>query len=89
MIAAGLLVCALNVHPVTIDAVVRVESSGNALAIHVNGLPGPQPHPLSVDDAVRIANLYISEGFSAPRSDRWAGVRPLREHQRWRAHPDR
>ena len=65
MIAAALLACALNVHPVTINAVVRVESGGDALAIHVNRLPGPQPHPLSVDDAVRTAKFYISEGFSA------------------------
>ncbi len=64
MIAAALLACAMNVHPVTIDAVVRVESGGDALAIHVNGLPGPQPHPVNFDDAVRIAKLYISRGFS-------------------------
>ena len=65
VIAAALLACALNVHPVTIDAVVRVESGGDVLAIHVNGLPGVQPHPLNFNDAVRIAKLYISRGFSA------------------------
>jgi len=64
VIPATLLACALNVSPVTLDAVARVESGGNPLALNVNRLPGPQPHPASVAEAVRIAESYIAKGYS-------------------------
>jgi len=64
VIPAALLACALNVSPVTLEAVARVESDGNPLALNVNRLGGPQPHPASVADAVRIAESYIARGFS-------------------------
>lgn len=64
MIPAVLLACALNVSPVTLDAVARVESGGNSLALNVNRLQGPQPHPANVADAVRIAEGYVARGFS-------------------------
>jgi len=64
MIPAVLLACALNVSPVTLEAIARVESGGNVIALNVNRLQGPQPHPASVADAVRIAEGYIARGFS-------------------------
>lgn len=64
MIPAALLACALNVAPVTLEAVARVESGGNPLALNVNRLQGPQPHPASAAEAVRIAESYIARGFS-------------------------
>ncbi len=64
MIPAALLACALNVSPVTLEAVARVESDGNPLALNVNRLPGPQPRPASVAEAVRIAESYIARGYS-------------------------
>ena len=64
MIPAALLACALNVSPVTLEAVARVESGGNFLALNVNRLQGPQPRPAGVADAVRIAASYTARGFS-------------------------
>lgn len=64
MIVAALLACAANVAPVTLAAVIRVESAGNPLALHVNGLMGPQPHPTTVEDAVDMAGRAIRLGYS-------------------------
>jgi type IV secretion system protein VirB1 len=64
MIAAALLACAANVAPVTLAAVIRVESTGNPLALHVNGLVGPQPHPTTVVDAVNLAERAIRLGYT-------------------------
>lgn len=64
VIPAALLACALNVSPVTLEAIARVESGGNSLALNVNRLQGPQPHPAGVADAVQIAASYIAHGFS-------------------------
>lgn len=64
MIAAALLACAMNVSPVTLEAVVRVESGGNMLALNVNRLAGTQPHPATVDEAVAVAESYIARGYS-------------------------
>jgi len=64
VIPALLLACALNVEAPTLDAIVRVESGGNAIALNVNRLRGPQPRPASVAEAVRIAEGYIARGFS-------------------------
>jgi type IV secretion system protein VirB1 len=64
MIAAALLACAANVAPVTLAAVIRVESGGNPLALHVNGLVGPQPHPTTVADAVNLAERAIRLGYT-------------------------
>jgi type IV secretion system protein VirB1 len=68
VIAAALLACATNVAPVTLEAVVRVESGGNPFALHVNGLVGPQPQPATVADAVRLAERYIRRGYSVDLS---------------------
>lgn len=64
MIAAALLACAANVAPVTLEAVIRVESGGNPLAINVNHLSGPQPRPTSLADAVAAAQSYVARGYN-------------------------
>lgn len=64
MIAAALLACATNIAPVTLDAVIAVESHGNPLAFNVNHLPEPQPRPASVAEAAITATSYIRRGFS-------------------------
>lgn len=64
MIAAALLACAANVAPVTLEAVVRVESGGNPLAVNVNHLAGPQPRPTTLAEAVAIAQGYVARGYS-------------------------
>ena len=64
MIAAALLACAVNVAPATLEAVIRVESGGDPLALNVNRLAGPQPHPATLPDAVRLAEHYIHRGYS-------------------------
>jgi len=61
---AALLACAMNVSPVTLEAVVRVESGGNSLALNVNHLQGPQPHPATPAEAVSLAQRYIAQGYS-------------------------
>ena len=64
MIAAALLACAANVAPVTLEAVMRVESGGNSLAFNVNHLLGPQPHPVTLAEAVTTAESYVARGYS-------------------------
>jgi type IV secretion system protein VirB1 len=64
MIAAALLACAATVAPVTLEAIVRVESGGNPLALNVNHLAGPQPHPATLAEAVSLAESYIGQGYS-------------------------
>jgi type IV secretion system protein VirB1 len=64
MIAAALLACAVNVAPATLEAIIRVESGGDPLALNVNRLAGSQLHPASLPDAVRLAERYIHQGYS-------------------------
>ena len=64
MIAAALLACALNVAPVTLEAVISVESGGNPLALNVNRLEGAQPHASTPDEAAKLARQYIDAGYS-------------------------
>ena len=64
MIPAALLACAPNIAPITLQAVIRVESGGNPLAINVNGLR-VQPAPAAtVAGAARTAESYILLGYS-------------------------
>ena len=64
MIPPALLACAPNIAPVTLEAVIRVESGGNPLAINVNGLP-VQPAPAAtVAEAAQIAESFILRGYS-------------------------
>jgi type IV secretion system protein VirB1 len=56
--------CAPTVAPYTMQQVVMVESAGNPLAIHVNGLPpAQQPHPRTTAEAVADAQHWIGAGF--------------------------
>jgi len=64
VIAAALLACAANIAPVTLEAVIEVESRGDALAVHVNGQVA-QPHrPADAREAAMLARNYISQGYS-------------------------
>jgi type IV secretion system protein VirB1 len=62
MIAAALLACAANIAPATLDAVIAVESRGDPLALHVDGLRR-QPHPADAAEAARVALAYIRAGY--------------------------
>ncbi len=64
MIPALLLACAANVAPVTLEAVIRVESRGNPLALHVNGVQVQPPPAMNVAEAIGVAESYIRRGFS-------------------------
>jgi len=64
MLPAALLACALTVHPVTLDAVVRVESDGNPVRVHVNRLRGWWPPPTTARDAAVVAHSFIAAGYS-------------------------
>lgn len=61
---AVLLACAIGVAPSTMTAIVRVESGGNPLAIHVNKWAGAQPVAGSAEDAVAAAQRFIRMGYS-------------------------
>jgi type IV secretion system protein VirB1 len=63
-ITAALLACAMHVAAPTLEAVVRCESGGNPLALHVNHLDGPQPVAHSVEQAAQLARHYITAGYS-------------------------
>lgn len=56
--------CAPQVHPKTMDAVVRVESHGRVLALNVNRLRPQPPQPATADEAVRTAETWIARGYS-------------------------
>ena len=59
-----LLACAPNVAPSTLDAIIRTESGGNPLALHVNGA-GEQPPPArDATAAAGIAASYVEGGYS-------------------------
>jgi type IV secretion system protein VirB1 len=64
MIAAAILACGMHVAPATLEAIVRVESGGNPLALHVNHLSGHQPVASTAADAAAIARRYIAQGYS-------------------------
>jgi type IV secretion system protein VirB1 len=64
MIPAALLACAPNVAPVTLEAVMQVESRGSPLALNVNGLR-VQPAPArDAQEAAQIARSYIARGYN-------------------------
>jgi type IV secretion system protein VirB1 len=60
----GLSACAPNVAPATLQAIVQVESGGNPLALHVNGI-SVQPAPArDAREAAEVAEGYIARGYS-------------------------
>ena len=65
MISAALLACAINVSPVTMDAIVRVESGYRPLALHVNHLAGPQPSPRTAEEAAATVRRYLALGYDS------------------------
>lgn len=56
--------CAPNVAPVTMMAIVKVESGGNPLAINVNGKQRLARQPRSFIEAVAWANWLVDKGYS-------------------------
>lgn len=57
--------CAPMVHPYTMEQIVKRESGGDPLAIHVNRLPeNLQPRPQSTSEAVSAAYAWIAKGYS-------------------------
>jgi type IV secretion system protein VirB1 len=64
MIPPALLACAPNIAPVTLEAVIRVESGGNPLAVNVNGLRVQPPPAATAAEAARTAESYILRGYS-------------------------
>lgn len=64
MIPPALLACAPNVAPFTLAAVIRVESGGNPLAIHINGLDVQPPPATRAAAAAQTAERYILHGYS-------------------------
>lgn len=64
MIPLAVLACAPNVAPITLQAIARIESGDNPLAIHVNAIR-VQPLPVrNAQEAVRAAKSYIAQGYS-------------------------
>ncbi len=63
-----IMLCAPNVAPQTIQAIIKVESSGNPLAVNVNkkqGVAYPLPTKFkSTEEAVRASYSAISKGHS-------------------------
>jgi type IV secretion system protein VirB1 len=64
MIPPVLLACAPNVAPVTLQAVISVESGGNPFAMHVNELREQPQSPRDAKGASQIAERYIARGYS-------------------------
>lgn len=54
--------CAINTHPETVKAIIRVESNGNPLAIGVNYGGGRAPRPQTQAEAAQIARNLIEGG---------------------------
>jgi type IV secretion system protein VirB1 len=60
----SLLACAPNVAPGTLNAIIRVESGGNPLALHVNGTDQQPPLARDPAEAARTAESYVAQGYS-------------------------
>ncbi len=56
--------CAPNVAPVTMMAIIRVESGGNPLALNVNGKQRLARQPASLLEALAWADWLIQKGYS-------------------------
>lgn len=63
-----IMACAPNVHPTTIQEIIRVESEGNPLAVNINKKQGRRLKVLipikTVPDAVAVAKASIQLGHS-------------------------
>jgi type IV secretion system protein VirB1 len=75
------LQCAPTVAPETVIAIIRTESSGQSLALHVNGAKQPKPQN-NAADAAAVARRFIAAGYSVDlglgqinsRNMRWLGL---------------
>ncbi len=56
--------CAPNVAPVTMAAIIQVESGGNAFALGVNGPAKRLARPTNAQEAARQARYYMGLGYS-------------------------
>ncbi len=60
--------CIYQVHPTTIEQVIKNESNFRPLAINVNALPNQPPpritQPKTKQEAISLANYYVSLGHS-------------------------
>ena len=61
--AAMILACAVNSHPTTVAAVIRVESGGNPFAVNING-PRVLSQPRTAAEAATVARRGIAQGYS-------------------------
>lgn len=61
---ADLPACAPHVAPVTMERVIAVESGGDPLALHVNGLRIQPPRQATVQQAAATARAYIARGYN-------------------------
>ncbi len=64
MIDAALYACASEVAPETLQAIIRVESGGNPLALNVNRLRGRPAPAATIPQAAATARSYIALGYS-------------------------
>jgi type IV secretion system protein VirB1 len=64
VIAAALLACAANIAPAALEAVIEVESRGDPLLLHVNGLAAQPRHATDANEAAELARRYIAKGYS-------------------------
>lgn len=56
--------CAPNVSPVTLAAIIQVESGGNPYALGINGWRGKKPYPKTAGQAAAFATYFIGAGYS-------------------------
>lgn len=56
--------CAPDVSPVTIEAIIRVESKGNPLALNVNHAKVQPVIPMTAPEVSKVAADWIARGFS-------------------------
>lgn len=56
--------CAPDVSPVTIEAIIRVESKGNPLALNVNRVKVQPVVPKTAPEVAKVAADWIARGFS-------------------------
>jgi type IV secretion system protein VirB1 len=64
VIPPALLACAPNVAPITLQAIVQVESGGNPLALNVNGVRVQPPTATDAKGAAEVAERYVALGYS-------------------------
>jgi type IV secretion system protein VirB1 len=64
VIPPALLACAPNVAPVTLQAIVEVESGGNPLALNINGIRVQPPPAKNAGEAAQVVESYIARGYS-------------------------